>query len=113
MKGFVLELKQAARLLGYTEEAVVQLVNRDKLVAEYSNDSLSVSLDSIIRYVGVAAEDVAVRGVQLVLQDESAWKRVFGAAPGIPVMGDFEQLPMGAVGRSLRRAVAISEIRCA
>ena len=111
MKRVELGLKEAAALLGYSEEAVVQLVYSDQLVAEYSGDELRVSLDSIVRFVGVGAEQTAVRGLRQVLEDREAWRRVFVARPEHSASDYFEQFPGGPVGQSLRRAIAISEIR--
>ena len=111
MRGMELGLKEAAALLGCSEAAVVRLVYHDRLVAEYSGESLRVPLTSIVRFVGADAEHAAVRGMRNVLGNKDAWHRVFGSDPQLSSVGGFDAFPHGPVGQSLRRAIAISEIR--
>jgi hypothetical protein len=111
MKGFELDLDEAAALLEYSKDAVAAMVEQGTLLARGSGDSLRISLDSIARYVGVHADQVAVQGAEQVFQDRSKWMRVFGAHPEMFAPADFELFSHTPVGGALRRAIAISEIR--
>lgn len=113
MEGFGLQLREAAALLGYPSDMVAWLVERGLLLAEGTGDSMRVSLTSIAHYVSIDAEQTAVRGVQRVFQDQSAWVRVFGSRPEVSAPTEFESFPCSMVGYSLSRAVEIAGIRSA
>lgn len=111
MDGFKLRLDEVAALLDYPEEDVSRLIEHGTLLAEGSGNALRISINSVAHYVGVAAEQTAVSGVQRVLHDPVAWASVFGSAPGSVVPAEFNKFPASIVGNSLIRAVEIANIR--
>lgn len=104
MKGIELALDEAAELLGYSPDCVIQLVDRRVLSAQGDGSERRIPLQSLARFVGINAENVAVRGMRRVLEDDAAWARVFASHPRA-------QSASGPIGRALRRAIAIAEIR--
>lgn len=113
MKGFELELSAVAALLGFSKEVVASMVDQGILVARGSGDALRISFDSVAHFVGVHADQAAVRNAEKIFQDRSNWMRVFGSHPDMFAPDDFEGFPRTPVGASLQRAIAISEIRSA
>lgn len=104
MKGIDLDVAAAAELLGYSQDGVSDLVERRLLAAEGEGGQRRIPLQSLARFVGISAEQVAVRGLRRVMEDEAAWSRVFAGNP-------LAVSRVGPVGTALRRAIAIAEIR--
>lgn len=111
MKGFELGLGEAATLLGYSKEAVANLVDQEILRANGSGEVQRIPLESIAHFVGVHADQIAVQSAEQVFEDRNQWMRVFGSHPEMFTSADFEHFPHSSVGDTLRRAIAISEIR--
>lgn len=113
MKDFELELGAVAALLGYSRDVVASMVDQGILVARGSGDAQRISFDSVARFVGVHADQMAVRNAEKIFQDRSTWMRVFGSHQEMFAPDDFEHFPRTPMGASLQRAIAISEIRSA
>jgi hypothetical protein len=99
-------LGKAATLLGYSEQGIAALADGRVLDARGEGDARVVSLQSLARFVGTSAEHVAVRGLRQAVEDADTWARVFEDVP----QAASAQSP---AGRTLRRALAIADIRSA
>lgn len=108
-----LDLSEAATLLGYSPETLALMVDRGHISARGTGDSIRIPVQSIARFVGIEAEEAAIRGVERVFHDRNIWFRVFGSHSELSSAAGFERFPQSATGGSLRRALAISTIRSA
>ena len=104
MQRIDLEIGKAATLLGYSEQSIAALAQGELLAYGGRDEGRTVSLQGLALFVGTSADTVGVRGFRRAIEDPQVWAHVFSGVP-------HADSPESAAGRTVRRALAIADIR--